>query len=321
MIIVAGANLSKYGDVIAEKSGLGRAWIGLVLMASITSMPELMTGISSVALVGDLDLAFGDIMGSCVFNLAILALMDPMNGKVSIFSNVGKGHVLSAAFSVLLIGIAAISIAISGFIPTVFHISMSTPVIFLIYFVGMRSLYKYEKGVIDEFVSEAHVKLEYKDIGLKKALVMFSINASFVIVAAIFLPFIAERIAHTTGLGTTFVGSAFVALTTSLPEVVISIAALRLGAIDMAIANMFGSNMFNIMVLGVDDIFYTKGSVFADVSRSHIVTAVISIVMASIAVIALTYRQTESALLRFGWGTFSILIIGLFNFLILYLMK
>ena len=117
VIIVAGANLSKYGDVIAEKSGLGRAWIGLILMASITSMPELITGVSSVALVGELDLAFGDIMGSCVFNLAILALMDPMNGKASIFSKAGKGHVLSAAFSVLLIGIAAISIETTSFRP------------------------------------------------------------------------------------------------------------------------------------------------------------------------------------------------------------
>ncbi len=290
-------------------------------MASITSMPELITGVSSVALVGSLDLAFGDIMGSCVFNLIILALMDPMNGKTPLFNSAGKGHVLSASFSVLLIGVAAISIALAGIIPTVFHVSLSTPIIFLIYVVGMRALYKYEKTVIDEFVSGAAEKLEYKDIALNKAIVFFVINALFVIVAAIFLPFIAEKIAHMTGLGTTFVGSAFVALTTSLPEVVISIAALRLGALDMAIANMFGSNMFNIMVLGVDDIFYTKGAVFAEVSQSHIITAIIAVVMTSIAVIALIYRQTRNALLRFGWGTFTILIIGLLNFVVLYMMR
>ncbi len=284
-------------------------------------MPELITGVSSVALVGSLDLAFGDIMGSCVFNLIILALMDPMNGKTPMFNAAGRGHVLSASFSVLLIGVAAISISLAGIIPTVFHISMSTPVIFLIYVVGMRSLYKYEKTVIDEFVSGAAEKHKYKDIALRRAIALFAVNTAFVIVAAIFLPFIAENIAHVTGLGTTFVGSAFVAMTTSLPEVVISIAALRLGALDMAIANMFGSNMFNIMVLGVDDIFYTRGSVFAAVSGSHIVTAMIAVTMTSIAVIALIYRQTKNALLRFGWGTFTILIIGLLNFVVLYLMK
>ena len=284
-------------------------------------MPELITGVSSVVLVGSLDLAFGDIMGSCVFNLVILALMDPMNGKTPIFNVAGRGHVLSASFSVLLIGVAVISISLAGIIPTVFHISMSTPIIFIIYVVGMRSLYKYEKTVIDEFVSGAAEELEYKDIALKKAIVMFAVNAVFVIAAAIFLPYIAERIAHMTGLGTTFVGSAFVALTTSLPEVVVSIAALRLGALDMAIANMFGSNMFNIMVLGVDDIFYTSGSVFAGVSQSHIVTGMIAVVMTSIAVIALIYRQTKSALLRFGWGTFTILIIGLLNFVVLYMIR
>ena len=321
VIIIAGANLSKYGDIIADKSGLGRAWVGLILLASITSMPELITGVSSVALVGEVDLGFGEIMGSCVFNLAILALMDPMNGKVSIFSEAGKGHVLSAAFSVLLIGIAAISIETSGFVPSFWHISFSTPIIFIVYIVGMRTLYKYEKSVINEFVSEVAVELEAKGIGLKRALVMFSINAGVVIVAAIFLPYIAEHIAELTGLGSTFVGSTFIALATSLPEVVISIAALRLGAIDMAIANMFGSNMFNILVLGVEDIFYTHGPIFAVVSKNHTVTGVISIAMASIAVIALTYRQTKSALLRFGWGTFTILIIGLFNFFVLYMLR
>jgi cation:H+ antiporter len=246
-------------------------------------MPELITGVSSVALVGSLDLAFGDIMGSCVFNLMILALMDPLNGKTPLFNVAGRGHVLSASFSVLLIGVAAVSISLAAIIPTFFHISLSTPVIFFIYVVGMRSLYKYEKVVIDEFVSEAAEQLKYKDIGLNKAIALFVVNALCVIVAAI--------------------------------------AALRLGALDMAIANMFGSNMFNIMVLGVDDLFFTGGSVFADVSRSHIVTAMIAVVMTSIAVIALIYRQTKSALMRFGWGTFSILVIGLLNFVVLYMMR
>jgi hypothetical protein len=50
VIVFAGWNLSKYGDVIAEKTGLGRTWVGVILMASVTSLPELMTGVSSVAI-------------------------------------------------------------------------------------------------------------------------------------------------------------------------------------------------------------------------------------------------------------------------------
>src|SRR5687767_7432549 len=68
IIFLAGRKLSFYGERIAEKTGLGKAWIGLILMASVTSMPELMVGISSTAIVGSADLAVGDILGSCIFN-------------------------------------------------------------------------------------------------------------------------------------------------------------------------------------------------------------------------------------------------------------
>ena len=68
-IVFAGMRLSKYGDIIAEKTGLGRTWIGVVLMASVTSLPELVTGISSVTYAGVPDIAAGDVLGSCVFNM------------------------------------------------------------------------------------------------------------------------------------------------------------------------------------------------------------------------------------------------------------
>ena len=68
VILVAGTRLSKYGDVIAEKTGMGRVWIGAVLLAAVTSLPELMTGISSVAFVGEPNLTIGDLFGSNLFN-------------------------------------------------------------------------------------------------------------------------------------------------------------------------------------------------------------------------------------------------------------
>ncbi|MEK7789952.1 MAG: sodium:calcium antiporter, partial [Planctomycetota bacterium] len=73
VIVYSGTKLAKYGDIIAEKTGLGRMWIGVVLMASVTSLPELVTGISSVTYAGVPDIAVGDVLGSCVFNMLILA--------------------------------------------------------------------------------------------------------------------------------------------------------------------------------------------------------------------------------------------------------
>ncbi len=85
-IVHGGAKLTKYGDAIAEITGWGKAWTGLILMASVTSLPELMTGISSVAIIGEPDLAAGDVFGSCVFNLLILSYIDARIKKPSLLS-------------------------------------------------------------------------------------------------------------------------------------------------------------------------------------------------------------------------------------------
>lgn len=310
IIIICGTNLSKYGDIIAEKTGLGRAWIGLILLATITSLPELMTGISSVSFAGLPDLTAGDIMGSCVFNLMILALLDPMDKSSPIFSRVGQSHLLSGGFGVLLIGIAAVSMMTARLIPSVGHIGLYTPVIIIVYIIGIRAVYLYEKRFINRLVAEALETPRYPETTLQKAAFLYAVNAVIVVGVAIALPFIAGRLAVTTGLGTTFMGTVFVAMTTSLPEVVVSVSAVRMGAPDLAIGNLFGSNMFNIVILAIDDIFYLKGPLFSDISAAHASTAMMAILMTAVALVGLTYRRDKKAFLRFGWDSLTMLAMG-----------
>jgi cation:H+ antiporter len=110
IILYSGIKLSRYGDIIAEKTGLGRAWIGVVLMASVTSLPELVTGISSVTYAGVPDIAAGDILGSCVFNMLILAILDSIYRVMPISAKAHQGNILSAGFGILLLSIVAISL-------------------------------------------------------------------------------------------------------------------------------------------------------------------------------------------------------------------
>ena len=150
-IVYCGTNLSRYGDVIAEKSGLGRAWTGLILLASVTSLPELITGISSVTVANVPDIALGNIMGACVFNLSInLALLDIMHGAKPIFSKAEHSHTLPAAFGIILISLVSVSILAGYNIPALGHIGMYTPVIIFIYFFGIRGVYLFEKRKIAE---------------------------------------------------------------------------------------------------------------------------------------------------------------------------
>ena len=103
LIVFSGTRLSKYGDIIAELTGMGKAWFGLILMAAVTSLPELFTGISSIVFIDSPDIAVGDIMGSCAFNLLILAVLDYFVPGRPISSIVTKSHVLAGFFGIFLI--------------------------------------------------------------------------------------------------------------------------------------------------------------------------------------------------------------------------
>ncbi len=318
LIVICGSRLSKYGDVIAEKTGIGRAWIGLILMASITSLPELITGVSSVAVVGVPNIAVGDIMGSCVYNLAILALMDVVNKDRPIFQRAYKGHFLSSGFSLMLISIVLASMMLGESMPSIGHVGLYTPAIIITYVVAVRAVYFYEKVFFSEYVETAAMAPSYEDISFRSAVVHYLINAAIIVMAATWLPSIADGLGELTGLGNTFMGSVMVAMTTSLPEVVVSIAAVRLGAQDMAIANMLGSNMFNILILAVDDILYTRGPIFSHIEPSHAVTGLMAVMMTAVVVIGLTYPKKKKTFVRIGWDTLWLSLLWVLNIVILY---
>lgn len=321
VIVVCGTNLSRYGDIIAEKTGLGRAWIGLILMASVTSLPELINGISSVTIAGVPDIALGDIMGSCIFNISLIALMDMLHGPGPIFSKAEHGHIISAGFGIILIGIASISILAGQGMPAIGSVGLYTPLIILIYFLGIRSVFLFEKRRIAEFVGESVETMRYAHVSMRKAAAKYTLNAAVIVLAAAALPFIGDRLAEETGLGRSFIGTFFIGMTTSLPELVVSVAALRIGAADMAIANLFGSNMFNIFIIAVDDIFYTKGPILGHVETTHAVTGVIAMVMTGIAVVSLTYRLKKKTFLRLGWDAVAILLAYVISILLLYALR
>jgi len=123
----------------------------------------------------------------------------------------------------------------------------------------------------------------------------------FVIGAGIWLAFIGEDIAEATGWGESFVGSLLIAFTTSLPEMSVSFAALRLGAVDMCVANIIGSNLFNMAIIGVDDLFYWQGPVLAAVSDSHMFTGLIVLAMSCTIMVGLISRTRHKTPLGVSW--------------------
>lgn len=320
VILFAGTKLSKYGDIIAEKTGLGRTWIGVVLMASVTSLPELITGVSSVTLFDLPNIAAGDVLGSCMFNILIIALLDFRRGTAPISSQAHQGQVLTAAYGILLLGLVSMAIVAGSKIPVIGWVGLYSMVFLLIYLGAMRMVFLYEKRRLLETLQAVEEELQYAHISKRRAYTMYALNATLVIGAATWLPHLGDQIAEITGLGRTFVGSIFIALATSLPEVVVSFAALRMGAVDLAVGNLFGSNLFNIAILAVDDVLYVKGALLSNIAGSHAVTACAAIAMTAIAVVGLTYRASRKAYFM-AWDSVGIIAVYAAATYVLYLLR
>lgn len=318
-IVYAGVKLSRYGDIIAEKTGLGRTWIGVVLMASVTSLPELVTGASAVTYAGVPNIAVGDVLGSCVFNILILALLDAVYKPKPISARAHPGHVLSAGFGILLLGTVSLSIFFASHAPQLGWIGIYSPIFIVIYLFAMRMVYSYEKKQTALSISKS-MDLQYGDIPTRTAVFNYAINAVIVIIAAMFLPKIGEGIAESTGLGQSFVGNIFIAISTSLPELVVSLAAVKIGAVDLAIGNLFGSNIFNILILAIDDVLFVKGPLLSFVNQNHAISALSAIMMTAIAIIGLTYRVEKKRMLL-GWDSAGIVAVYMIYISLLYSLR
>lgn len=313
LIGYGGIELSRYGDVIAEKTGLGGTWVGLVLLATVTSLPELITGISSVTVAGVPDIAVGDALGSCVFNLLILVIVDLLVSGESVYTRVKQGHILSAGFGVLLIGFIGFSLLTAGKLGhlKIGHVGISTPIIVLFYGLAMRTVFRYERQEQERYVEK--VTERYPDIRLCRAALRYALAALVVIGAGAWLPFVGVHLTQVMGWHQTFVGTLFVASATSAPELVSTLAAVRIGALDMAVANLLGSNLFNIFIIAVDDVCFREGPILSRVSEIHAVTVLSALMMNGVAIIGLFYRPRGRVFRLAGWGSLLLFSIYLMN--------
>lgn len=325
LIGTAGYQLSSYGDAIARRTGLSGSWIGLALLATVTSLPELATGITSVTVAHAPNLAVGDALGSCVVNLVFLVVIDFFFRKEPVWHRAGQGHVLAAAFGVVMLGFTLVSLLISqvkpiGAMSTAasaiqLGFGLTTPVLLALYMVAMRTVFAYERD---------HAALETVEVdaalpALRTSVIRFAMAACVVAGAGIWLPFVATDLANAMGWNKSFVGSLFVALATSLPELAVTLSALRMGALDMAIGNLLGSNLFNVAIIAVDDLFYRPGVLLASVSPVHAVTAGSAITMTGLAMVGLFFKPGGRVMRAVSWISLGLVAMYLLNTYVLFL--
>jgi cation:H+ antiporter len=320
LLIWAATLLSKYGDVLAVKTGLGRAWVGAILIAGVTSLPELASGISAVTWLNAPNLAAGAILGSCLFNLALIALMDLAYQPGRILSKAHDGHILSAGLGIFLLGIVAMgvligsqynSIGLPGF-------SLLSILLLAIYVFGGRLISTVEQVRQAEVLEKEAEAEGYAHISARKSYLIFTASALAVVGLGIWLASIGDRISATTGLSSSFVGNLFLAISTSLPEIAASLAAIRIGAIDMAIANVLGSNLFNIAILAIYDIADGKANFWASLTDANGFAAVIVMMMTGVVIVSLMYRVSPKTPYRVSWDGIFLLLMYIGAIVMLY---
>lgn len=289
VIIVAGTFLSRFADQIAERTGFGRLLIGSVLLAGATSLPELSVDISAVR-NGMADLAIGDLMGSSLFNLLILAVLDfSSHSRGQMLSRKAARHALSGNVSAALTAVVAVCLLTQPILGggESLGISYGLWLIVIGYIFGVRLVYCDQQASRAE---AAEISATPDHIGSWRTSALgFAVAAAVIVVAGPYLAMAAGTIADASGLGKSFVGTTLVAFSTSLPELVASLAALRMGAHDLAIGNVFGSNAFNMVLLVPLDVVH-KGPILAAVSTGHAVTCVAAITATMVVVVGQLYQ-------------------------------
>jgi len=291
-IVLAGIRVAPYGEAIGRRTGIGQGWIGLLFLATLTSIPEMTTTVTG-AMIDAPNIALGNAFGSNLFNVVIIAVLDVLLlGRGPFLLKVRTYHVLSGSVAIVLTLLAALGIVIGSPL-TWLGISPFSWLILLGYIAGMFLLFHAEKK---------HVELEEESsepMSLQKAILGFAISAVVVITSGIFLIQASKDIAVTTGLSASFMGAILVAIVTSLPELATSIGALRIGAYDMIVGNLFGSNMFNILTIFFADAAFRSGSILAGLrggETDQLIVAICGVLLTVIAMIAIGIRSRRKML-------------------------
>ncbi|MCH7701681.1 MAG: hypothetical protein IID37_08340 [Planctomycetes bacterium] len=322
LVILAGSRLARLADTLGKQLGLGSAFVGILLLATVTSLPEVVTSGTAVA-IGDVDLAFAAIAGSCSFNITLIVLLNAMVGGGSILGSARQSHVLTSSFGLVLISFALLTIVgverLANQPAVAQAVELLSMIAIAVTYIGcMRLTHRFEKSLDTPTETTETATRPSPQAHLYKTIAAVS---AVLVVGAWWMAqtgnVLADHPIEWLGrpLGATFVGAAFLAVATSLPEIVTGIAAVRLGNLDLALGNLFGSNMFNIFVLpmmkGVslirgDALLFDPGTFNGS---QALFTGLLPILLTAIAIGGLTYRSKRRMLGRFGFDSVLIAIV------------
>lgn len=260
-VVFAGIGLARYGDELAEKTGWGKLWVGTLLVASATSLPEVTVNVSAVWLEDSPGLALGNVFGANMINVFMLATVALAFGVANLFANRGRDTQILILLGIGLVLLATLAGAWGDFKlgPT----SVGGLAIAAAYIYGMRRVYTAGRSAM-------HLEDIPAPTGSARgAWIGFGLSVVVVIVAGRYLAASAESIADISGISASFIGVLLVSIVTTLPETSVTVTAALRKSYGIALGNVFGSNAFNVTILSLSDLFHSRGPLLGEMQSVH----------------------------------------------------
>ncbi len=287
VVVVAGTLLTRSADTIAERTGVGHVWVGSVLLAAATSLPELTADVAAVRMHAP-NLAAGDLFGSSLANMMILALIDLLPPRRQVLRHAALENALGACLAIILNLLVGVLILLR-LQSKVLGLAPASLLLLVTYLGGTRAVYRNGRITAQEAAAAVPAK-RGSGRSLQRAGVMFALAGLAIVASAPVLAWSAKELAAATGLSTSFIGTLLLGLITSLPELATSLAAVQIGAFDLAVANLFGSNAFNMVIFIGLDLAHPGSSIFGALSPINVTSAALAAIVMALGLASIVYR-------------------------------
>lgn len=257
-VVLLSIKAAKYVDLIDKTTNMSGAFIGGVLLSAVTSLPELLTSIAATVWLNNPGLSLGNILGSNIFNLAILSILILFGVKAFKNAKVSKSHTNTTIFT-LIIYIVIILNMFNIFNFNILTISFTSLIIFMLYVLGVKYMASSENEPSLENSEESAITI---DLTLKQIIFRFIITSIGLVISSIFITYATDIISVKLNLGTGLAGALFLGIATSLPEVTSCISLIKIKNYNVTVGNVVGSNLFNFVILFIADVLYLGEGIY-----------------------------------------------------------
>lgn len=319
VIAVAGVRIVGLGDRLADRTGLGEAVVGAVLLGGTTSLAGSV--LSIVATVdGNTGIAISNCLGGIAGQTAFLGIADLTYRRANLeHAAASQANLSQGVLLVALLTLPLMAYALPDW--TLWHVSPATLVLLGGYVFGLQLVRDAHTAPMwlpqqTEETREDVPVPENREASLPGLLGRFTLYAAALAGAGYLLSQSAPALMRQSGLSDTLVGGVFTALTTSLPEFIVVIAAVRQGALTLAIGNIIGGNCFDVLFLAFSDVAYTGGSLYTLLSESHLYLIALNILMTGILLLGLL-RRVKRGIAGIGFESVLVLLLYIGSFALL----